>query len=107
MTQLVNNYRSHEVLLRLPSVLFYGGSLMRSAERSLTDAMLGWEELPKARPFPLIFYGVQVQRQPPGCEGDFMPTSVGFFDDDVPLDSLFCDRCNFHLNLFRRFDCCS
>ncbi|CAM9527052.1 unnamed protein product [Sphacelaria rigidula] len=59
MTQLLNNYRSHEVLLRLPSVLFYGGSLLKSAEASLTDSMLQWEELPEAKAFPMIFYGVQ------------------------------------------------
>lgn len=62
MTQLLNNYRSHEVLLRLPSVLFYGGSLLKSAEASLTDSMLQWEELPEAKAFPMIFYGVQVNR---------------------------------------------
>lgn len=62
MTQLLNNYRSHEVLLRLPSALFYGGSLLKSAEASLTDSMLQWEELPEAKAFPMIFYGVQVNR---------------------------------------------
>lgn len=61
MTQLLNNYRSHGVLLKIPSALFYGGSLVRSAERSLTDSMLPWEELPEARAFPMIFYGVQVR----------------------------------------------
>ena len=61
MTQLVNNYRAHEVLLTLPSAMFYGGSLVRSAERSQTDSMLQWEELPKTKPFPLVFYGIQVR----------------------------------------------
>lgn len=60
MTQLLNNYRAHEVLLTLPSAMFYGGGLVRSADRSQTDSMLTWEELPKNRPFPLVFYGVQV-----------------------------------------------
>lgn len=60
MTQLLNNYRSHDVLLRLPSALFYGGSLLTSADRSVTDSMLTWEELPEPRPFPMVFYGVQV-----------------------------------------------
>lgn len=61
MTQLVNNYRAHEVLLTLPSAMFYGGSLVRSAERSQTDSMVQWEELPKSKPFPLVFYGIQVR----------------------------------------------
>lgn len=61
MTQLVNNYRSHEVLLKLPSALFYGGSLIKSAKRSLTDSMLSWEELPAAKAFPMVFYGVQAR----------------------------------------------
>lgn len=61
MTQLVNNYRAHEVLLTLPSAMFYGGSLVRSAERSQTDSMLQWEELPRNKPFPLVFYGIQVR----------------------------------------------
>ncbi|CAM9330439.1 unnamed protein product, partial [Hapterophycus canaliculatus] len=60
MTQLLNNYRAHEVLLTLPSAMFYGGTLVRSAERSQTDSMLQWEELPKTKPFPLVFYGIQV-----------------------------------------------
>lgn len=60
MTQLLNNYRAHEVLLTLPSAMFYGGGLVRSADRSQTDSMLTWEELPKTKPFPMVFYGVQV-----------------------------------------------
>lgn len=60
MIQLVNNYRAHEVLLTLPSAMFYGGSLVRSAERSQTDSMVQWEELPKTKAFPLVFYGIQV-----------------------------------------------
>lgn len=61
MTQLLNNYRAHEVLLTLPSAMFYGGSLVRSAERSQTDSMLTWEELPETKAFPLLFYGIQVR----------------------------------------------
>ena len=70
MTQLLNNYRAHEVLLTLPSAMFYGGGLVRSADRSQTDSMLTWEELPKNRPFPMVFYGVQVCR--------FLPIPLGF-----------------------------
>lgn len=60
MTQLLNNYRAHEVLLTIPSAMFYGGSLVRSADRSQTDSMLAWEELPTKKAFPLVFYGIQV-----------------------------------------------
>lgn len=79
MTQLLNNYRSHHVLLRLPSALFYGGSLLTSADRSLTDSMLKWEELPEARPFPMVFYGVQVY-----LIASRVPRSVLFFARSDP-----------------------
>lgn len=76
MTQLLNNYRSHEVLLRLPSALFYGGSLVKSAEASLTDSMLKWEELPVAKPFPMIFYGIQVRCDLLKHVGSYLPVWV-------------------------------
>ncbi|CAN0359015.1 unnamed protein product, partial [Discosporangium mesarthrocarpum] len=62
LTKLVNNYRSHEVIFRLPSALFYQSSLVRSASPALVDSLCPWEELPGGGGrFPLLFYGVQGQ----------------------------------------------
>lgn len=49
MTKLVDNYRSHIDLLRLPSALFYEGQLKPCADPMITDALLHWEPLPNKR----------------------------------------------------------
>lgn len=59
MTKLVYNYRSHEVLLELPSRLFYGGELCVRSQRAVVDSLCHWSRLP-TKGFPLIFHGVRV-----------------------------------------------
>ena len=44
-TQLTSNYRSHRVLLEVPSRLFYGGSLVEKGDRALVDSLRDWEGL--------------------------------------------------------------
>jgi hypothetical protein len=72
-TRLTENYRSHRVLLEVPSRLFYSGSLIERADRQLVDSLTDWEGLPRRldsgntnvtnhrvdtkEPFPLLMYG--------------------------------------------------
>ena len=58
MTKLVDNYRSHVLLLQLYSRMFYHNELQPKAPPSLTHIMDKWKELPNEG-FPLIFHGVQ------------------------------------------------
>ncbi|XP_072528268.1 RNA helicase Mov10l1 isoform X2 [Salminus brasiliensis] len=58
VTKLVYNYRSHEVLLSLPSRLFYGGELCVRSQRAVVDSLCHWSRLP-TKGFPLIFHGVR------------------------------------------------
>ena len=51
--KLLQNYRSHPALLKLPSQLFYNDELRPMADRALTHCMADWEELP-APGFPLV-----------------------------------------------------
>jgi superfamily I DNA and/or RNA helicase len=57
ITKLIQNYRSHEDILRIPNELFYNGDLVASAPRDVQDAFIGWSELPNYD-FPLIFKGI-------------------------------------------------
>uniref|UniRef100_A0A3P9MID8 RNA helicase n=1 Tax=Oryzias latipes TaxID=8090 RepID=A0A3P9MID8_ORYLA len=58
VTKLIYNYRSHEVLLSLPSKLFYHGELSFQAPRAVVDSLSEWNSLPK-KGFPLLFHGVR------------------------------------------------
>ena len=46
---LLNNYRSHPLLLHLPNQLFYGNKLISSADIIITHALQGWNGLPNRR----------------------------------------------------------
>jgi len=61
LTKLVQNYRSHEVLLRLPNELFYEGELLPCADAELQRHCCGREyseEPLDTKGLPLIFDGV-------------------------------------------------
>ncbi|KAJ7329638.1 hypothetical protein JRQ81_015812 [Phrynocephalus forsythii] len=58
ITKLVKNYRSHSVLLAVPSRLFYHNELEICADPSVVNSLLGWEKLPR-KGFPLIFHGIR------------------------------------------------
>ena len=62
ITQLVNNYRSHPDLLKVPNRLFYDGSLVPCAAQELQMHCSFWEGLVKSR-IPLIFHGIVGQDQ--------------------------------------------
>lgn len=57
-TRLVRNYRSHKVILDLPSRLFYNGELVPCGPPEICSSMCGWEELPN-KDFPVLFVGVE------------------------------------------------
>ena len=58
VTKLVDNYRSHEALLKLYSDMFYHGELCMKADSRVTHLLTSWEGLPR-KGFPLVFHGVQ------------------------------------------------
>ncbi|KAL8485172.1 hypothetical protein ACS0TY_027463 [Phlomoides rotata] len=61
MTKLVNNYRTHEAILQLPSELFYQGELIACKEKN-TRFSSSWEDIIPNKDFPLLFIGIQ------GCD---------------------------------------
>ena len=59
-TKLIRNYRSHENILSIPSLLFYDDELKPQAPDQIKNAMLGYEFLPNEA-CPIIFHGVRGQ----------------------------------------------
>lgn len=57
VTKLVQNYRCHETILRLPNELFYDGELVAKGGYHTMKA-LNWSGLPKKK-FPIIFHAVK------------------------------------------------
>ncbi|XP_074610550.1 RNA helicase Mov10l1-like isoform X2 [Acropora palmata] len=58
VTKLVNNYRSHPAVLKLPSAVFYHDELVPCANECMRESLCHWEKLPK-KGFPVVFHGVQ------------------------------------------------
>jgi superfamily I DNA and/or RNA helicase len=58
ITTLLDNYRSHDALLRIPSELFYAGSLRCKASNEKTSACQNFELLRDGERFPLLVYDV-------------------------------------------------
>lgn len=58
LTMLLNCYRCHPDILKLPNELFYHGALVAAADRLVTHNMGTWPGLP-TRNFPLVFHGVE------------------------------------------------
>lgn len=57
VTKLTDNYRSHEMLLRLPSKLFYHNELVPCASQSEAGSLSNWNRLP-CKGCPLIFHAI-------------------------------------------------
>uniref|UniRef100_A0A667YRC3 RNA helicase n=1 Tax=Myripristis murdjan TaxID=586833 RepID=A0A667YRC3_9TELE len=57
VTKLLQNYRSHPAILKIPNELFYDGELQVCADEIIRNSYCRWEYLPK-RDFPVIFHGV-------------------------------------------------
>ena len=60
VTKLVNNYRSHPAVLRLPSAVFYHDELEPCAEQQMRESLSQWSALPN-KGFPVIFHGLKVK----------------------------------------------
>ena len=57
VTFLVNNYRSHPDILKLPNELFYRNQLIAQGDVFQTHSMTKWEHLP-TKGFPILFHAV-------------------------------------------------
>uniref|UniRef100_A0A1B6GSP2 RNA helicase n=1 Tax=Cuerna arida TaxID=1464854 RepID=A0A1B6GSP2_9HEMI len=62
LTKLVQNYRSHPAILRIPNRLFYDNELETKGNPDIINMAVGWEVLPNPQ-FPLIFHGIQGKDQ--------------------------------------------
>jgi len=58
MTKLLDNYRSHQALLCIPSALFYNGSLRCKAPDTITSVCKDFEELANEN-FPILIHDVK------------------------------------------------
>lgn len=66
VTKLVQNYRSHPLLLQLPSQLFYDNELVYAAPQSLSHRFVNWPQLP-ATDVPIVLHGVRVSSAKLNC----------------------------------------
>lgn len=57
VTFLVNNYRSHHQILKLPNERFYRNQLVACGDIFQTHSMVKWEHLPN-KGFPILFHAV-------------------------------------------------
>lgn len=60
LTKLLQNYRSHPDILKLPNQMFYDNELKVFADQLVRESFCTWDELPK-QGFPIIFHGVEGQ----------------------------------------------
>ena len=60
VTKLINNYRSHPAVLKLPSAVFYHDELKPCADVRMRECLCEWEKLPN-KGFPVIFHGLKVK----------------------------------------------
>lgn len=57
VTKLLNNYRSHPAIIKLPNEMFYENELRACADELLRSSLCQWDGL-KKRGFPVIFEAV-------------------------------------------------
>ncbi|XP_078481515.1 putative helicase mov-10-B.1 [Ciona intestinalis] len=58
ITKLLNNYRSHPDIIKVPNECFYENELETHADIYMRESFCTWEHLPKSG-FPIIFHGIQ------------------------------------------------
>ena len=57
ITQLLDNFRSHEAILQFPNVQFYDGKLRARADSAIVNSACQWSMLP-IKNFPIILHSV-------------------------------------------------
>uniref|UniRef100_A0A8C4R056 RNA helicase n=1 Tax=Eptatretus burgeri TaxID=7764 RepID=A0A8C4R056_EPTBU len=74
VTKLLNNYRSHPHILKVPNMMFYDNELKVCADEILRNSFCNWEHLPKAE-FPIIFHGILGKDEREECNPSFFNVS--------------------------------
>ena len=87
VTKLVNNYRSHPVLLHLPSALFYHNELRVYADEKMRETFSDFEMLPK-KGAPLVFHGVKVFLVCNHCQDSKTTKVISAMLNDITKNSL-------------------
>ena len=97
ITKLLDNYRSHDALLRVPSELFYTGSLRCKAPAEITSTCQDFEMLHDGCNFPMIAYDVH-----DGIERNKVDTPSFYNEKEcfavVKLINALLDSPNVHIN---------
>uniref|UniRef100_A0A9J7XRF5 RNA helicase n=2 Tax=Cyprinus carpio TaxID=7962 RepID=A0A9J7XRF5_CYPCA len=83
VTKLLQNYRSHPSILKIPNEMFYDGELVACADEMISHQYCMWEHLPK-RGFPVIFHGVIGKDERESNSPSFFNTS----EIDIIIDYL-------------------
>uniref|UniRef100_A0A672P046 RNA helicase n=1 Tax=Sinocyclocheilus grahami TaxID=75366 RepID=A0A672P046_SINGR len=83
VTKLLQNYRSHPSILKIPNELFYDGELVACADKIISCQYCTWEHLPKSG-FPVIFHGVIGKDERESNSPSFFNTS----EIDIMIDYL-------------------
>uniref|UniRef100_A0A8C1YHK8 RNA helicase n=1 Tax=Cyprinus carpio TaxID=7962 RepID=A0A8C1YHK8_CYPCA len=93
VTKLLQNYRSHPSILKIPNELFYDGELVPCADEIISRQYCMWEHLPKSKVqqkdfrdqgFPVIFHGVIGKDERESNSPSFFNTS----EIDIMIDYL-------------------
>ncbi|XP_007546936.1 putative helicase mov-10-B.1 isoform X1 [Poecilia formosa] len=74
VTKLLQNYRSHAAILKIPNEEFYNNELQVSASQEEREIYCNWEALPQ-KGFPVIFHGVLGKDEREGNSPSFFNVS--------------------------------
>ncbi|RXN36849.1 helicase mov-10 [Labeo rohita] len=83
VTKLLQNYRSHPSILKIPNEMFYDGELLACADMIISSQYCMWDHLPK-KGFPVIFHGVVGKDERESNSPSFFNTS----EIDIMMDYL-------------------
>nr|XP_054752210.1 RNA helicase Mov10l1-like [Lytechinus pictus]XP_054752211.1 RNA helicase Mov10l1-like [Lytechinus pictus] len=95
VTKLVDNYRSHPALLKLPSKCFYHDELNACANIEMRELACGWNQLPNKNGFPVIFHGIQGADLKEGNSPSWCNPAEAVQAVTYLQDLLSCSECHF------------